>query len=299
MKPTCASSVFGIVLLASNLTAAVFSIGGFSFDEKNAVSQGMVAQGDSLSGHSNSRFARFSGDYVEDPNVRTNQFDNFNRSRSIGCLMEMHNRGQCQFARGITLPGASETNPRANTSRYILQFGWDTGQTLENMAGEDFVIFESGKWEGFAVAVQQEGDPKFSAYRYKFANSRDDLHNANAVAFDLSDFGIAEGGKITAIRIENLMNSKALGGPDKVDDVSGQGQLLTAKDPGYGQGFLLRQKADGPEFSVDLLDADIVYVTALHDVKPVKTEAPTTPVQPEPPRSTIYDAAGSARPEKK
>src|SRR3954453_7258489 len=113
MKSQILTVSFGLALFVSNVSAGVFSIGGFTFDEKNTVTQGLIAQGTSLRGHSSSRFGMFSPDYISDPNVYTNHFAKFNRSKSIGRLMGMHNKDGLgtDFARAISLPTTFDTSP--------------------------------------------------------------------------------------------------------------------------------------------------------------------------------------------
>ncbi len=287
MKSNLLAAV-GAFLFVSNLSAGVFAIAGFTFDERNAVTYGAVIQGRALQVHSSTRFGMYNPEYISDSNIRTNHFSEFNRSQSAGRLLNAyHGSGHRDFARAISLPA------RPGAERSVLQFGWNEGQTLRNSAGNDFVIFESGTWEGFAVAVRKEGSKTFSHYRYQFQTSRDELHLVNAVAFDLSDFGLTDGEKITAIRISNLMNSSGPTGADKVDDSSGQGNVITASNPTYHKAFLLRENPGGPEFPSDRLDADILYVTALHNIEPTRSSSPAPSKTPRTPGMVIMDAAGA------
>ncbi len=277
MKLTLLTLVVGSVF-ASSLSAGVFTIGGFKFDEKNTVTTAAVVEGGPLKDHSSHRFGRFSESYVKDPTSRENEFEKFNRAKSLGRLVGGSNvRGQ-DYARYISLPDAKEAPPAPNTERSVVLLTWGEGKGLQNNTGNDFVVFEAASWEGFAVAVKKAGAKDFSPYRYQFPNSKDPIHDVNAVAFDLSDFGLADGEVITEIQIRNLFNSHATVGADKVDNASGQGTVIAAGDAGYDKGFTLLQKQGGGEFPDAALSADIVYVAALHDIEAVKI--PETPVEP-------------------
>ena len=282
----------------SNLSAGVFTIAGFKFDEKNTVTTAAL-EGPDLTDHAATKFGRFSEAYVTNPATRENEFAKFNRAKSIGRLLGHVGKGQ-DYAHYISFPDIKNAPPAPNTERAIIKLGWGEGKGLKNSEGKDFVVFESGNWEGFAVAVQKAGSKDFSAYRYQFPSSKDSIHDANAVAFDLSDFGLADGEMITAIQIKNLFNSKAAVGADKVDDASGQGNIVVAGDAGYDKGFTLRQKPNGDEFPETALSADIVYVTTLHDVEEVKIPEPEPAPAPAPaaPEPAKTNAAPLVKPKK-
>ncbi|MDB6024533.1 MAG: Autotransporter-associated beta strand repeat protein, partial [Verrucomicrobiales bacterium] len=266
--------------LTSTISAGVFKIGGFTFDEKNTVTTAIIVEGSQeLKDHTSSRFGRFSEEYVTDPTSRTNEFERFNRAKSLGRLLGRSGSGKSKdHARYISFPDIKESPPTPNVDRCSIELTWGAGMGLPNGPGKDFVVFEHANFQGFEVAVQKTGAASPSAYRYQFANSKDSLHEANAVAFDLSDFGLTEGEMITAIRIRNIFNSKAEQGADKVDQESGQGNVVYPKDPGYEKAFTLREKSGGDEYSESSLSADVLYVAALRNVEAVKLpEPPPTP----------------------
>jgi hypothetical protein len=101
-----------------------------------------------------------------------------------------------------------------------------------------------------------------SGFRYEYYDSFDDAsvkssadgEGVFATAFDLSDFGIAEGQSIDRILIANLLPSDRISGID-------------------GQGFVGSQYTNTPlnpitgqPFAGDKLDPDITLVAGLHDV---------------------------------
>lgn len=268
-------------------SAGVFTIGGFKFDEKNTVSKATLVEGDGLKTHANTRFGRFSESYVKDTTSRENEFAKFDRKKSVGSLLDQKNKkkGKAEsvdYARQISF--AESKKPGSTTNRYVIELSWQEGMGLKNGTGADFVVFETSSWEGFSVAVQKAGGKEFTAYRYQFPKTKDPIQDANAVAFDLSDFGLSDAEMITAIRIQNLFNSKAPAGADRVDNASGEGMIVLPQDAGYDKASLLRQKAGGEEFPVSMLGADIVYVAALHDIEEVKIPEPveSAPAAPAP-----------------
>lgn len=150
-------------------------------------------------------------------------------------------------------------------SRQQYLVGW----ALENKDGADLVVYESGTFEPFSVSVRRAGTEVFTQPRYQFSNYFDPVHNVNAVAFDLTDFGLAQGDMIDAIRIRNVFNAYSRHGSDRVDDPSGQGMVVYPGDPGYGSSHQLLTERDGREFKTEQLDADIIYIVALHNIVPM------------------------------
>ncbi len=160
---------------------------------------------------------------------------------------------------------ASNARSLGSPARQQYLVGW----ALVNKDGPDFVVYESGSFEPFSVYVRKTGTQTFTQPRYQFANYFDPIHNVNAVAFDLDDFGIARGESIDAIRVRNVFNSYSRHGSDRVDDPSGQGNVVYPGDPGYGSSHMLLTERDGREFKVEQLDADILYIVGLHDIIPL------------------------------
>ena len=146
------------------------------------------------------------------------------------------------------------------------------GWGLPNKPGPDFVIFETGTYEGFSVAVRKAGSKTFTYPRYQFANFFDAIHNVNAVGYDISDFGLADDDVIVAVRIRNIFNSYSRHGADRVDSPRGEGRVLYPGDPGYENSYTLLSEPGGVEFSVSQLDADLLYGVGLHDIVPVQED---------------------------
>jgi hypothetical protein len=276
----------GFILAAQITQASTFTIGGFTFDDADSVRTARIVEGPlSLRDFSNKRFGKYSEEFITGIDSHANSFKDFPRQKSIGKLL---GRGASDSARHLSFPENTDRMPVPNVHRCTVELTWED-QGVKNLKGDDFVIFESGGWEGFAVSVRKAGSNEFTPYRYQFANSYDGVQMVNAVAFDLEKFGLADGEMITAIRIRNLFNSHARMGPDKVDDASGQGNVVYPGSPNYGQAFLLRSKAEGSEFSVDHLGSDLIFATGLHSIE----KAPATAATPAAASTTAAEATPS------
>jgi hypothetical protein len=268
-----------VTLAVNCVQAGEFKIAGFVFDEANAVTSVAIVEGPlTLMDHSNKRFGKYSENYLS-AGAKVNEFQAFDRSKTIGRLLGRGGSGD--LARHLSFPSPGDdiaASPMPNVHRCAIECTWGSNG-LGNGPGPDFVVYEAGSWEGFAVAVRKAGSPTFTGYRYQFPAGQDKTHDTTAVAFDLSKFGLAEGETISAIRIRNLFNSKSRGGGDKVDEQSGEGWIIYPGDPRYKDAFMLRNGAGGSEFPIDKLGSDIVYVVGLQKVAPLKTQ--TVSAQPE------------------
>lgn len=248
------------------LAPGMCRIAGFSFNPSNAVKRVFIAEGPA------NLKVRVSALFAPQRKSRTgpqrfSDYANFDRSQTIGQLLRS-NDGSARRGSGamhVMFPDIESSPPTPNVDRCTIEMNW-AGAKLRNQHGDDFVVYEVDHWEGFAVSVQKAGSTQWTPYRYQFHNSSDAGHVVIAVAFDLSNFGLRDGEMISAIRIRNLFSSKSAGA-DKVDNVSGQGNVIYAKDPKYKSGFPLLMKRGGKEFPPDLLDGDIVYVVGLHDIE--------------------------------
>jgi hypothetical protein len=277
MRLSTLTTILASSVLAANVShAALFKIGGFIFDEANTARTASIAEGPvTLPDASNKEFGRYSEEYVSSPDTRINEFARFGRNKSLACLMGRPQKGE--FARHISFAEPGALTAVANVHRSTIEVTWGEFG-LPNKVGADFVIYESGSWEGFAVSVRKVGSPEFTRARYQFANATDKIHNANAVAFDLSDFGFAENEVVAAVRIRNLFNSQSRIGADKVDNQSGEGNVIVPGEPQYKTAFTLsKAKGSNEEFKNEDLGADIVYVAGMHDIVPLKTNATKEP----------------------
>jgi hypothetical protein len=264
MKSIRAIGLIATAMLAANSGGAeVFTIGGFTFDEANSAKTAAIVSGPRNLKVQNSPFGKYSSSYLRDASVRSNAFANFNRSASVGWLLQSYrvSRPKDLTAKSVALSGGEDGQ------RSVIEMRWGNNG-IRNLPGTDLVIFESENSGGFAVSVLKSGASGFSRAKYQFADTYDATHEVNAYAFDLKDFDIGEGEMIAAIRIQNIVAAPNLAHADKVDTVSGQGTIIFASDTGYKQGFPLLKKSNVSKSQPESTTANILYVAALHDIEP-------------------------------
>ncbi len=254
------------LILTGTATAGTVTIGGFTFDPFNAVSAASVIEGSIEGTFSTSAFAAAAS------------YPSFDRSRTIGRLLG----GLGDGSRYASLPEKGGTAPTPNVNRATIEVNWGSGVSLPNGAGNDFVVYEIGTYDGFAVSVKRAGSGTFTDARYEFADSFQASNNVNSVAFDLSDFGLSAGESISAIRIRNLFNGEGGSSADKVDSSSGQGRVVASSDEGYSAAHRLRSAAGKSGFSSSRLGGDIVYVAGLQNVEASLSLAAPPAAVPEP-----------------
>ena len=226
------SDTFNLAVASSNL----YTVGGFTWNSNNLVTGGSL-----IYGTTGTDVITFGSGLFQDSGQPL-------ASNTVGNLLS-------------GLPNDT-VNLGNNTAPAAMVLDWG-GQPLTNLAGNDFVIYENGfqgEPEAFAVGVVTAGT--LTGFRYEYYDSFDDASVSNpadgvgvfATAFDLSDFGIAEGQSIDKILIANLLPSDRISGID-------------------GQGFVGSQYTNTPlnpitgqPFAADKFDPDITLVAALHDV---------------------------------
>jgi hypothetical protein len=238
--PTSTSSTKTTNILASLVNPdGTYTVAGWTWDPKNAVTNGSVITEDSNSNLSTfpSAFLGSQGEPLAQQTVGNILFDQPNNSVTLGT---------------------------DDVTRAGIELTWG-GNGLPNDVGNDFVVYENGNIgasEGYAVAVRLAGSETFTRFRYEFYDTFESEIPTNpnagvlATAFDLSDFGIALGQSIDAIQIINLQSS------DLVD--------------GDGEGFLSNSGTSpldpttGEPFTSDRLDPDITFVAGLRTVEEVE-----------------------------
>jgi hypothetical protein len=162
----------------------------------------------------------------------------------------------CVYGCAINVPH----NNDGTTVRHGIQVSWSGGQQLVNGVGEDFVIYESasgstlGNREAYMVRLGL-ADGSFTGWRYEFVDAFESYlgsgEGATATAFDLSSFGIADGGLISAIQFANLIAA------DRVDG-AGLGNVNFG-----GVGNTPLSSAGGAAFASSARDPDPLYVGIL------------------------------------
>ncbi|MGQ9486678.1 MAG: hypothetical protein ACUVR7_00500 [Armatimonadota bacterium] len=236
----------GFALLAlvafQPVSAQTYSVGGYTWNIANGVKRALPVDPPEITG-----FNYYDSEFlVDDPT--------FDRTKTLGWMM-----------RGSSPSGKPRFVELGNSIvRKIFLVDWE-GMRLPNGPGEDLVIYEVGSVgapEGFMISVRKKGSSEFSPWRYEFADTYTISYLVFATAFNLDDFGVAEGESIDAILIANLIEA------DRVDDPSGQGNVIL----GGGSGFVPVQgplsETPNQPYQSSRFDADIVYVGVLHDILP-------------------------------
>ncbi len=210
-----------------------YTVAGWTWDPSNAVTNGSIISGESAISTFPSGFLESEGEPLATQTVGNLLLNQSNHSLSLG----------------------------NSSTRSQIELTWD-GLGLLNGVGNDFVVYENGdinEPEGYAVAVRLAGSDTFTPFRYEFYDTFESQLTGNpqagvlATAFDLSDFGLANGQFIDAIQIINLQ-------PDDLVDGNGQGFLGTS-------GVSPLDPTTGQPFALDRLDPDITFVAGLRDIQ--------------------------------
>lgn len=192
-------------LFAPPAAAALFTVGGFSFDDQMGANTVTILQGDVVT--------RRSG-FIPGPG--------FDINRGLGDLL---------------LAGQGDTTPRVRPRFVELgdQNSVDQVEMIElnvfhnrvirnSLPGDDFVVFENGlagRPEPFAVSFKVIGQD-WSPWRYEFADTyTSDIGSVPggavqvfATGFDLGTFGFGPGNLLTHVRLRNLINGDLVSEPD-------------------------------------------------------------------------------------
>lgn len=207
------------------------------------------------------------------PGTTINPQAGFDPSRTLG------RQGNAQFGLLQTddtscVYGCAINVPNGNvgtTVRHGIQASWSGGGQLVNGTGDDFVVYESAS--GSAVTNREAymvrlafADGSYTPWRYEivdaYENYLSSTEGATATAFDLSSFGVANGGVIAAIQLANLIAA------DKVDNAAGFGNVNFA-----GVGFNPLTTASGVAFATGARDPDPLYIGILGTVQVVPVPA--------------------------
>ncbi len=185
-------------------------------------------------------------------------------SLTVGVLLGLD--GSDGRARYGNFP-AIDATPGANVDRHAYELDWGEGMTLLNGPGDDLAIYEVDTSEPFSLQVRSPGGG-WSPRLYRFYTAFDEIDGVSAALFDLSDFGLAEGARIDAIRVENIFNGNAAAGADLVDSAEGQGAVIRPGEAGYGSAHPLLVSAGGAEYADEELDTDLIWIVALRPIVP-------------------------------
>lgn len=207
------------------------------------------------------------------PGTTINPQAGFDPSRTLGRqanaqfgLLQPDNTS-CVYGCAINMPSGNV----GTTVRHGIQASWSGGGQLVNGTGDDFVIYESAS--GSAVTNREAymvrlafADGSYTPWRYEivdaYENYLSSTEGATATAFDLSSFGVANGGVIAAIQLANLIAT------DKVDGAAGFGNVNFG-----GVGFNPLTTASGVAFATSARDPDPLYIGILGTVQVVPVPA--------------------------
>lgn len=162
--------------------------------------------------------------------------------------------------------GLPDLAGNGTTRRSGFSLSWTDDRVMANAAGtSEFVFYESGSAgvpESIMVQVHNSVTGVWSDWIYKPATSTSTTSAgvAFATVYDLSDFGLAIGDTVDAIRAVNLIDA------DRMQDSSGFGVVL----PGETSPTSTTRPRPGPQapsltqFPTSSLDPDPIYFGSLH-----------------------------------
>jgi hypothetical protein len=161
--------------------------------------------------------------------------------------------------------GLPDSTNNGTTRRSGFSLSWSDDRVMRNSAGtSEFVLYESGSTgvpEPVMVQVRNAVTGVWSDWIYKPASSSSAISGgvAFATVYDLSDFGLAIGDTVDAVRVVNIINA------DRMQDSSGVGIVL----PGETSPTSTFRPSPGPlasatTFPTGSLDPDPIYFGALH-----------------------------------
>lgn len=184
---------------------------------------------------------------------------NFKGEYSLGRLFES---SAGTTVRGVNLP----LGDVGTAFRSGVQLAWENGLSLTNLAGNDFVIYETGSEnvpEGYMVQVRGTDSGIWSRWVYVSASQVAPYGVAGeflfATLFNLDDFGISANDRIDAFRIANLIAA------DRIEDgtsfiLPGDNDATSTTLPAPGS------LASFPSYGASTFDPDPVYLGVLHQL---------------------------------
>ena len=249
---SCCAGILSLTLLYVHVPlpgrADTFTVAGFTFDD--ALGPTTVIPVAPLTLDDFAPFA-FSAQFIP----LSNQGNDFDINKSVGIQLLGSLPGKNVGGTSVELGD--------NAFQGTVELNWDGNPGVTNQPGDDFVVYENGSPggpEAYMIAVRETGAQSFSTFRYEFADDvvrvlpseEEDIAQVLSTGFDLSDFGLADGASIDAIRAANMLPA------DRVDDASGEGNVIL----GGGSGFvpLTGPQGSGGQFNSAGYDADLTYI---------------------------------------
>ncbi len=188
----------------------------------------------------------------------------FDASRTLGNLLVPPASMSPQYFSMPFVGGNAAVEP--NVNRVVIEIAWAAGWAAHDGPGADFVVYEHGdpvtEPEAFAVAVHDARTGTWSRARWQFYNVFNGTDRLFATLYDLADFNLV-GGVIDRIRIESIFGMDAAQ-PDRVTNARGDGFVVRGTDADWAGAHTLALSAGLPGVPVGLLDADVIWVAALH-----------------------------------
>ncbi len=197
---------------------------------------------------------------------------NFRGEYSLGRLLKS--------TAGTTVSGVNlPLGDAGATFRSGLEITWESGLSLTNLTGDDFVIYESGGAnapEGFMVQVRGTDSGIWSRWVYvpssqvaAYGNPGEFIY---ATLFNLDDFGISANESIDAFRIANLIAA------DRIETgtrfvLPGDNDATSAELPDPGP------LASFANYGASTFDPDPVYLGVLHQLIPTSPAFDTMSAQ--------------------
>jgi hypothetical protein len=203
----------GIVICASiQLTRAddVFTFAGFTFDQRNAPNQGSR-----LGNNANLGGAVFSAGFATTATTDPIDFpqggSGFNTNLSLAQLS-----GLKAGLYAVNLPNGNN----GTTTRHGIEVWWSNGRGIDNLAGADFVVFESASSiagvEGLMARVRTNWLADIWTDWFYFAPTNFQItmstNGCHPYGFDASNMGVANGASFDRIQIANLTQADRISG---------------------------------------------------------------------------------------
>ncbi|HEY1170842.1 MAG TPA: Ig-like domain-containing protein [Verrucomicrobiae bacterium] len=251
----------GTLVVNGNAPQQNYTFAGFTFDQLSTPNVGTLLGAGTYS----------NAIVTITPNERTGDIGGFpdssagfNSAITLGRLAF----GDPTGVRAVNLPRGNN----GSTQRSGMELSWNNGLTVTNLAGNDFVVFESGSAgtpEAFMVQVRNAATATWSIWVYNPATAFASVDGAGlfATPFDLDAFGIAANARIDGIRIVNMTNE------DRMASASGAGEVIpedngatSANLPDVGT-----LAVDFSNYGAGTLDPDPLYIGILRPMNPGTT----------------------------
>ncbi|MBA4146614.1 MAG: hypothetical protein H0X66_00755 [Verrucomicrobia bacterium] len=261
-SPTVAAVCLGLLhIIVPARADDIFTFSGFTFDQRNTPDRG-ARLGDSQ----NLGGAQFSSGFASSTTINPINFPQggtgFNTNLSLAQLS-----GLRAGLYAVNLPNGNQ----GATNRHGIEVRWSNNRAIPNMAGTDFVVYESASSisgvEGVMARVRTNHVADlwsdwfyFASTNFQITSGTEGIHS---YGFDLSAMGVPENASIDRIQLANLMQADRIVGPGTNVNGSliGQGKVIfdgsteVLPDAGSYDGNRL--------FDATQLDPDPLYVASL------------------------------------